>query len=378
MRMMLTCGALLSLAARTALAQQAPPAGPAAPPQVEDRAGGYCDFVRGVGDAEAALELAPELFAGFGLVNTGEAEGGAGATALGKPKWRLTAGVGYDFVGLYRGGALRKRAEAECRRQRALTTLEAAIHQGSGLGEDSALEARARVLQDALPRAEELVTSLRNDLREGRTTLEELNAVQVRLDNLRALATHTALTRERLAARPRVPEGQRLDTLLEELQAADDEVEAASGGLRSAKAWQLSLRGGYDELIDVEQEVPLFGQITVSYNLGHLWQGTANARAREGRRRATLEDVSGVPQRVGELMAELRSVQRTEEGRLREVSTLVTDLEGQLREVEALQTREVRRFRDYLLLELTRLRAEQAYLHAHVQALGTFLGAGTP
>ncbi|MCP3141913.1 coiled-coil domain-containing protein [Pyxidicoccus xibeiensis] len=378
MRMSLTCAALLALSARTALAQVSPPPEAPAAPQVEDRAGGYCDFVRGVGDAEAALELAPELFVGFGAVNAGEAEGGAGAAPLGEPKLRVTAGVGYDFVGLYRGRTLRKRAEAECRRQRALSMLEAATRQGSGLGEEAALEARARVLQDALPRAEELVNGLRNDLREGRTTLEELNAVQVRLDNLRALATSTALARERLAARPRVPEGQRLDMLLEELRVADDQVEDAAGGLRRAQAWELSLRGGYDELVDVDQDVPLFGQLTLSYNLGHLWQGSANARAREGRQRALREDVTGASQRVSELVAELRALQRSEEGRLREVSTLVTDLEGQLREVEALQTREVRRFRDYLLLELTRLRAEQAYLSAHVQSLGTFLGAKAP
>ncbi|MCY1023826.1 hypothetical protein [Pyxidicoccus sp. MSG2] len=374
--MMLTGGALLALAARTALAQSAPPA--EAAPRLEDRAGGYCDFVRGVADAEAALELAPDVYASIGVVNAGEASGGTSDSALGKPKPRVTAGLSYDFVGLYRGNALRKRAEAECRRQRAMAMLEAAVHQGSGLGEDAALAARGRVLDEALPRAEELVTALRNDLREGRSTLEELNAVQVRLDTLRALATNTALARERLAGRPRVAEGQRLETLLEEMRTADDAVESYSGGLRRAEAWQLSLRGGYDEVFDVEQTTPFSGQLMLTYNLGHLWQGSANARAREGRRRSTIEDVSGVSQRVGELMAELRAVQRTEEGRLREVSTLVTDLEGQLREVESLQTREIRRFRDYLLLELTRLRAEQAYLRAHVESLATFVGAGTP
>ncbi|MBZ4421235.1 hypothetical protein K8638_32800 [Myxococcus sp. RHST-1-4] len=378
MRMILTCGALLSLTAPAALAQQAPPSGTASPPQVEDRSGGYCDFVRGVADAEAALELAPELFGSFGVVNTGEAEGGAGAVPLGEPKLRLTAGVDYDFVGLYRGMTLRKRAEAECRRQRAIATLEAAVNRGNGLGEEAALEARARVLQDALPGAEERVSALRNDLREGKTTLEELNAVQVRLDNLRALATSTALARQRLVSRPRFPEGQRLDALMEELRAADDSVESYTGGLRSARAWSLSVRGGYDELIDVEQETPLFGQVTLSYNLGNLWQSSANTRAREGRRRALLEDVEGVPQRINELVAQLRALHQTEQGRLREVSTLVTDLEGQLREVEALQTREIRRFRDYLVLELARLRAEQAYLRAHVESLNTFLGAGTP
>ncbi|WP_043711164.1 hypothetical protein [Corallococcus macrosporus] len=379
MRMTVTCGALLSLAARLALAQPAPPpAGELTSPSSEDRAAGYCDFVRGVGGAEAALELAPELFGAFGVVNAGEASGGAGTTPLGEPTPRITAGLMYDVVGIYRGRALRQRAEADCRRQRALTVLESAIRQGNGLGEEAALEARARVLEEALPQAEALLTSLRNDMKQGQVTLEELNAVQVRLDGLRQLATSTKLARERLAARPRLQSGARLESVLNELRAADDQLEEHNGALRRARAWRLNLRGGYDRLIDVDQDLPLFGQVTLAYNLGHLWQGSANARAREGRRRATLDDVSGVPQRINELVAGLRATQRTEEGRLQEVSTLVSDLEAQLQSMDALQTREIRRFRGYVMMELARLRAEQAYLRAHVESLQSFLGAGAP
>ncbi|WP_163780469.1 hypothetical protein [Myxococcus vastator] len=379
MRMTVTCGALLSIAARLALAQPAPPpAGELTSPSSEDRAAGYCDFVRGVGSAEAALELAPEVFGAFGVVNAGEATGGAGTTPLGEPTPRITAGLMYDFVGLYRGRALHKRAEADCRRQRAMVVLEAAIRQGSGLGEQAALEARARVLEEALPNAEALLTSLRNDMKQGQVTLEELNAVQVRLDGLRQLATSTQVARARLAARPPFQQGQRLESVLNELRAADDQLESYNGALRRSRAWRVSLRGGYDELIDADQDLPLFGQLTLSFNLGHLWQGSANARAREGRRRATLDDVSGVPQRVNELIAELRAVHRTEEGRLRELSTLVSDLEAQLKSMDALQTREIRRFRGYLMMELTRLRAEQAYLRAHVESLQSFLGARSP
>ncbi|AEI66924.1 hypothetical protein LILAB_25155 [Corallococcus macrosporus] len=370
---------MLSLAARLALAQPAPPpAGELTSPSSEDRAAGYCDFVRGVGGAEAALELAPELFGAFGVVNAGEASGGAGTTPLGEPTPRITAGLMYDVVGIYRGRALRQRAEADCRRQRALTVLESAIRQGNGLGEEAALEARARVLEEALPQAEALLTSLRNDMKQGQVTLEELNAVQVRLDGLRQLATSTKLARERLAARPRLQSGARLESVLNELRAADDQLEEHNGALRRARAWRLNLRGGYDRLIDVDQDLPLFGQVTLAYNLGHLWQGSANARAREGRRRATLDDVSGVPQRINELVAGLRATQRTEEGRLQEVSTLVSDLEAQLQSMDALQTREIRRFRGYVMMELARLRAEQAYLRAHVESLQSFLGAGAP
>ncbi|MCE9671377.1 hypothetical protein LY474_26585 [Myxococcus stipitatus] len=374
MRKTLTRGVLWWLAARSTSALAVEP-GAGTPPaeQVEERAAGYCDMVRGVGDAEAALELAPEVFGSFGAVNTGEAEGG---TALGKPKLRITAGLSYDFVGIYRGRTLRQRAQAECRRHQALSALQSAVRQGTGLGEEEALQARAQALQESLPRAEQLIATLREDLQSGKATLEELNAAQVRLDHLRALHTDTHLARERLAALPRLPAGQKLETLLADLRAADDAVEDHSGSLRRARAWELSIRGGYDEVFDIDQDVPLFGQVMLTYDLGHLWQGHANARAREGRRRSLVEEVDGAPLRVAELLVELRARMRAEDARLREVTTLISDLEGQLREVEALQTREIRRFRDYLLLELARLRAERAYLGAHVESLQRFLGEG--
>jgi hypothetical protein len=162
------------------------------------------------------------------------------------------------------------------------------------------------------------------------------------------------------------------------MRAADDRVEEESAGLRRASAWTVRLRGGYDELINVRQDVPLFGMLTVSYNLGSLWQPSANARAREGRRRWLEEDVEGVSQEVARLLRELRAAHGTEETRLREVSVLVSDLEGQLKELQTMETAKVRRYRDYLVLELARLRAEQAWLKAHVTELGRFLGEERP
>ncbi|RKH35972.1 hypothetical protein [Corallococcus sicarius] len=364
MRTTLAWGALTGLWTGTALA--ADDAGAA-------WARGYCERVRGTSHAEAALELAPELFASIGAVNAGDAMGGGDETPLGKPRLRLTAGLGYDFVGLYRGRALHSRAEAECRRQQALAALQGAVEQGSRLGEASALEARARALATSLPRAETLVTALREELRDGGTTLEELNAVQVRLDHLRALARDTEQARARIALGPGQPEGQDLGALLTAFEAADDQVEALSGGLRRARAWRLAVRGGYDEVFDVAQDVPLFGQLTLGFNLGALWQGRANAQAREGRRQETRDAVDGTPRRVRQLLGELRITAQAEQARLGEVSALVSDLEGQLREVERLETRQVRRFRDYLLLELARLQAEQAYLGAHLKTLQALL-----
>ncbi|NOK38509.1 hypothetical protein HMI49_35470 [Corallococcus exercitus] len=376
MRTSLARGALLGLGLWAGMAPAAEDAG--AVRAQADLAKGYCERVRGTSRAEAALELAPEVFASVGAVNAGDATGGSDDFPLGSPKLRVTAGLGYDFVGLYRGHTLRSRAEAECRRYQALAALQSAVENGSRLGEAAALDARARALATSLPRAEELVAQLRDDLRDGGATLEELNAVQVRLDHLRSLARDTAQAREQLALEPAPPEGQALSVLLSAFEAADDQVEVLSGGLRTAAAWRLSVRGGYDEVFDVEQSTPLFGQLTLGYNLGHLWQGRANAQAREGRRQETRDAVDGAPRRVRQLLGELRITERSEQQRLGEVSALVSDLQGQLREVEQLQTRQVRRFRDYLLLELARLQAEQAYLGAHLETLRSLLGGTGP
>ncbi|RKH63406.1 hypothetical protein [Corallococcus llansteffanensis] len=374
MRTTLAWGALMGL--WTGMASAAEDAGTVR--ARSEPARGYCERVRGTSRSEAALELAPEVFASIGAVNAGDAQGGSDQMPLGTPKLRLTAGLGYDFVGIYRGDKLRLRAEAECRRYQALAALQGALDQGSRLGEAAALEARARALATSLPRAETLVTALREELRDGGATLEELNAVQVRLDRLRALARETEQAQARIALEPALAEGTDLGALISTFESADDQVEALSGTLRRARAWRLSVRGGYDKVFDVAQDVPLFGQLTLGYNLGSLWQGRANAQAREGRRQETRDAVDGAPRQVRQLLGELRITEQAERARLGEVSALVSDLEGQLREVERLETRQVRRFRDYLLLELARLQAEQAYLDAHLRTLQTLLkGVGS-
>jgi hypothetical protein len=358
----------------------AQPAGMRTAPEPSGRAGSepaWCEFIRGVTDAESAVLLAPELFASAGVVNAGEAEGGTGSAPLGSPTLRLTAGLSYDLVGVYRGVTLRRRAEAECQRHRALSALQAALQAGSELGAAPALAARLAVLQQALPEGERLLEALQADLQGGRATVDELNALQLRLDALRALASDTARDQERLARLP--PRSERpLSELLRELRAADDEIERLSGKLRRSTAWGLSVRGGYDELIDVRQELPLFGMLTLSYNLGGLRQSAANARAREARPRAAAEDLEGLPYRVEKLLQELRATRNAEETRLREVTVLASDLESQLQAIQSLETVKVRRFHDYVVLELARLRAEQAWLRAHLESLGAFLGKEAP
>lgn len=335
---------------------------------------GYCEMVRGVAAAEAALLQAPEAFASAGVINPAEVAGVGTSVPLGRPRARLTAGLNYDVVGLLRGSALQRRAEAECERYRVVQALQAAVKQGTSIGTEAALRARARVLEQELLGAQRLLEAARGEVEAGRSTLEELNVVQLRVDGLRALEHQTRQELERLKALPHLEE-RPLPALLAGLRSADARVEQLSAELRSSAAWRVRLQAGYDELFGVPQGVPLFGLVTISYNLGNLWQPAANARAGEGRRRALEEDVQGMVQEVTRLAGELRAAWLAEQARLREVGVLVADLEHQLHELESLETHRVRHYRDYLRLELARLRAEHAWLQAHVQELGRFLEA---
>ncbi|MDC0707030.1 hypothetical protein POL68_00960 [Stigmatella sp. ncwal1] len=371
MKRSIAWGALPCFAAlHVASAQSNPSAqeegGPSAP--------AWCEYTRSVAAAESAVLLAPEVFGSAGVVNAGDA---AGDAPLGSQTLRLTAGLGYNVVNAYRGVTLRRRAEAECRRYKAFAALQSAFQAGAEIGTGPAFAARLAVLEAAIPEGARLLEALKVDLQEGRATVEELNGLQLRLEQLRTLAYETARMRERLAHLP-PPPSQPLPTLLQALHAADDEVERLAGTLRRTAAWDIRLRGGYDELIDVRQDVPLFGVLTVSYNLGGWAQSKANARARSTRQQASTEEVEGFPQQVERMLQDLRATRRLEETRLREVSALAGDLEGQLREVQALETVKVRRFRDYLVLEVARLRAEQAWLQAHLNALEAFLGSPSP
>src|SRR6267143_6117617 len=235
------------------------------------QAAGACKFLHGVADAEADVLLGPELFGRFGGVNLVEAA--TDGTTLGSEKQRLMLGVNYSLGHLYQGLTVRKRGDAECRRETARAGLEAALYSGTDFAKGPALAAREEVLKAAIPEGEKTFEELRDEVRKQSATVEELEATRLRLDSLRALLTQTALERERLPPAAAQPSGATLGQLLQEFRTADDEVEQIAGRLRSATAWDLTLRGAYDRVFDIRQTTspPLFGMVEVTYNLGGLF-----------------------------------------------------------------------------------------------------------
>src|SRR6187402_427353 len=97
---------------------------------------GYCDHVQGVAAAESAISLSPEVFAQFGRIDQA-----------------------FEHV----------RGETIFR----------------------ALEARAKVLEEALPQAEKMLAQSTADFEARRSTAQEATATRVRVEDLRRTAMET-------------------------------------------------------------------------------------------------------------------------------------------------------------------------------------------
>ncbi len=337
-----------------------------AAPASEEAADGYCRWLEGVADAESSLMMAPSLFATGGLVNSPL---GDPSDALGvKP--RLMLGLQYDFVRLYQGMTLRRRAAAECRGFRASQRLEALVGGQEQIGLAEALAARAEVLAEALPKAEAMLSRLRVELTEARSaTLDELNATELRVDGLRALFAQTAREQAALAA-AEPAEAADLTPLLEARRGADLESQRLAANLRESSAWGFHVRAGYDRVFGLESGAPFFATLNLSYNLGGLLQPEANARAEQGRRLWARGEDADVETRL----AELRAVHAAERARLGQTRMLLADLEARLRELDGLSSEKARAFREFLWLELVKVKAEHVWLEAHTAAIARFLG----
>lgn len=331
----------------------------------------YCLYTKGVAQSEAALLRAPELFASVGHFST---VGTSLEPAAGVQTTRILAGLRYDLARLVRGNLLVRRAQAECRRYQAMSRLETALREGQGATMAPALASKIAILRNRLPALMQRMNGLQADVAAARATVEDYHSYRIRVDELRdAIATIELQLAEGRARNAQSAEP--LSDLLDAYWQADREVEEAEGELRRVQAFGLELKGGYEELLTVEQGVPLFGLVTLSYNLGHLWQGQPNRRAREAReewRRVR----GGAPgnQRIAEALHRLEATREAQRKRLEDVRVLARDIAEQLEVVEALETRKVSRFRDYLWVESTRLEAERAFLEKHVEELDRFLG----
>ncbi len=327
--------------------------------QVKDD--GYCDYVEGVGNAEAAVQFAPDLIGSVGYVEQPVSSVVPDSVEKGL---RITAGLRVKVSGIMQGAAIRSRAKADCRRHTAFTQLR-------GETSSRAIAARLAVLDNALTEAEAMLSKDVADFAARRTTAQETTAMRVRVEELRELAAEDKRQMSTLPA----PSSRPLAGALATYRGADADMETAEARLRKLNAVDVSFRLGIDEYLSRETPNPFFAVMQVSVNLGALFQGPANERAAAGRKRLV---ESGRGLGVEGTVESLRVTIEIEAKRAKETAALVGELERQLEALRRIGGEESQRYRQTVWFEWVKAKAQHAYLTAHVDSIREVLGADAP
>src|SRR5258706_4051657 len=228
----------------------------------EEDADAYCSYARSVAASQDALLFIPSLFLDYGVVNGNDVDTGAGGIPSGPPLERLTIGARWSLMGIGRGIVDLKRAAADCERYRAESGLARFLVDNREQASPAALDARLAVLRQALPRAQEIVRSLRGAVDRAHATVEEMQAAQLHLDEREgALLSAETLRAGLPAGRATLPPPSQL---LEEHRRADAEVERWEGRQRILAAFDVTLRGGYDRFFGQRDVNPGFVVLSLS------------------------------------------------------------------------------------------------------------------
>jgi hypothetical protein len=320
---------------------------------------GYCDYVEGVANAQAAIQMSPELIGTLGYVEQPDQDIDSGATK----GLRLIAGVRYRLSGIYEGSATRGRAKADCRRHKA-------FEQVRGETSSRAIAARLKVLDAALDEAEKILKSDEQDFQARRMTAQEATATRVRVEELRELA---ASDQRQLSTLP-PPSERPLAGALGSYRDADADVESYEAKLRRAQAIDVSVRFGLDTFPGRVNEAPYFAVVSVGLNLGLLFQSSANTRAANARKQLVR---SGRGLGVEGQVDRLHETIEIETKRAKETQALVKELERQLDALNRIGGEESKRYKQTVWFELVKARAQHAYLATHVETIQEVLGAET-
>ena len=165
-----------------------------------------------------------------------------------------------------------------------------------------------------------------------------------------------------------------LKELLEKEVVLQSRLEVEQGKLRKAGAWDFSVRTGYQRILDAPQTTPYFATATLSFNLGRLWQTKAEKRASEGFHHWVQEDPIGASERGSLVLQHFQAIQRAESQRLRQTNALLEDLQQRLESVQQVGDVRAESYADYVWFDFIKVKAEQAFLTAHLEDLSIVTG----
>jgi hypothetical protein len=334
--------------------------------------------VTAVAASEGALLRAPWLFSSLGTLRGAGALDAEAIVAADREReltLRFQAGLGFSPTRFHRAGLLDAQAQAECERRGAEEDIRALGTSAGGMTR-TALGAKIAVLREALPKAEGLAQRSLDELDASRTTLQEHHALELRVDEIRQRLATAELD---LAALPEAEEltGDARDPF-ERLRRWSAEEQAVASQLRRAEALSLTLRGGYDELVGVPQQLPIFGSISLELNPGWLFQRGHDAAAEEAHAEALEVGVQGRRESLAALVRRLQAELSVVRRRLREVRTSLADLEHRRERLEAAGSSAAREYAEYIWFDVVRLRADEAQLAEQLATLGRLIGSGEP
>jgi hypothetical protein len=366
----------LPLSAQTNVAFSAP-AGETSPytsPYVDPVATtSYCEYVMGVAASEAAPLSGPTLFGTFGNSTAELLPTNLSSSTVVASRNRLFAGGSFSLGNVQRASALKRVARADCEQYKITAGLEAFLQDNTEGFTSNALEARAQVLREALPHSTEILSRTGKSMEAHVATDQEYHGMQLRRDELLQILEQTESDLGK-AAKSESLAPLSLPELLKKESDLLSRKEEEEGKARETGAWDLSVRVGYERILAAPQIQPVFGTATLSFNLGRLWQASAEKRASAGFRHWIQQDPVGPSVRTFMLLQHYRAIQKAEADRLRETDTLLADLEQRLGSVQQLTDRRVESYADYVWFDYIKIKAEHAYLVAHLKDLSMVAG----
>lgn len=346
---------------------------PAQPARGQDASAGpsagWCAWVRAEADADRAYALAPEVYVGAGVV-AAATQGGSQAdpTTVTETLPRVSTGLRWDVADLRRAAALRDRADAACAAHAAEAELVAWLSAADQLGVRDALDARLRVIEETLAGARSRVEEVERRLDLHEATVADLLDARRRLAAVEDARARTEEALDAAAARPPPPPG----TLPEALAVAETRaarLARADHALRDARAWNVELRLGYDQVLGAERDLPFVAFLQASFDLGRLVSAAPHGAATAARSRAVRDD--RLAERVQALEGALARGLARDRRRLGELAAhrraLATRRDALLR--TGLAEGDAARVERALWFELRALDADAAHLEAHLAAI---------
>ena len=365
-------GLTLPLSAQTKPAFDRP-AGSSSPYLNEPAAVDYCKFVSGVAASQADLLESPVLFSSLGSASAEILPSALSSTTSVANLTRFFGGASYSLGNVQRGQALKHAARADCEQYGITAGLEAFLQENWEAVTSDALDARAKVIRDALVQAKDILGRSQKLLEAHVATSQEYHAMQLRNDELLQILEQTdsdmgkAAKSEALAMLP-------LHEMLKKQQDLLTRQEIEQGKSREAGTWDISATAGAQRIINAGQSSPYFASVTLSLNPGRFWQTGAERRATEGFHRWVQEDPAGPSVRTYMLLNHFLAIQAAEAKRLSETEILMADLEQRLESVRSIGNEKVQSYEDFIWFDYIKIKAEHEYLVAHLRDLATVAG----